>query len=514
MSFTRAVDLATALQAYAVRQKSDKTSDTNRLLQEVKLRKGSFDTLFPTMFSLHGLDIKVAIDKAVSDKDITPNAAAVAVRAINKAMKDIVSRYPVLDTATLNEITAIVDAFVNEFNTGGSDSVSKEKATLMNAHMERLKAKFSQPYIVSYFEGSIDKLPSVKIAHNSFANLRTIVNNRIKESIVEELEKNKITNSKLKDSTFLTTKIINWGHTQADNSIITGKLLAEVLSARNALKNIDSPNEVFKVVVRDFLQQTGQEKTVIKLHKGDLTKGDPNVLQMVITSGIFQTVAVQNRRENQEELGSLEKKWSFTEAVSRNNLLKALGVNSMQALVNMLLKVKSSPSTIDDITTLVVSALKGKKAPSTKKSTTLLNKSTPVKKSRKSVTVVNKKGPALRKDGVGLASSRVNLDSLLLLINRQLQDVVSANMGDGTSKNILNYRTGRFAGSAEVIKLSESRNGMITAFYSYMKNPYATFSEGGRQQNPKSRDPKLLISGSIREIAAQQVANQLRAVSV
>ena len=55
---------------------------------------------------------------------------------------------------------------------------------------------------------------------------------------------------------------------------------------------------------------------------------------------------------------------------------------------------------------------------------------------------------------------------------------------------------------------------LITAFYNYMKYPYATFSAGGRQQNPKSRDPKLLISKSIREIAQQVVTNQLRAVEV
>jgi hypothetical protein len=87
-------------------------------------------------------------------------------------------------------------------------------------------------------------------------------------------------------------------------------------------------------------------------------------------------------------------------------------------------------------------------------------------------------------------------------------------MGDGSRKDILNYRTGRLAGSAKVESLSQSREGMITAFYSYMKNPYATFSQGGRQQNPKSRDPKLLIGTSIKEIAAQQVTNRLRAVLV
>jgi hypothetical protein len=47
-----------------------------------------------------------------------------------------------------------------------------------------------------------------------------------------------------------------------------------------------------------------------------------------------------------------------------------------------------------------------------------------------------------------------------------------------------------------------------------MKNPYATFSDGGKQSIPKSRDPKLLISKSIREIAEQVVANRLRAVAL
>jgi hypothetical protein len=106
----------------------------------------------------------------------------------------------------------------------------------------------------------------------------------------------------------------------------------------------------------------------------------------------------------------------------------------------------------------------------------------------------------------------IDLISLQQLMNSQLQDVISANMGSGTSRNILNYRTGRFASSARVEKLSASRQGMITAFYSYMKNPYATFSDGGKQSIPKSRDPKLLISKSIREIAQQLVSNKLRAV--
>ena len=88
MAFTRALDLATALQAYEARQKTDTAgNNVDRLLQYSGLRKGSFDKLFPALFSLHGLDLKEALDKAIKDKDITKNAAEVAIVAINKAME-------------------------------------------------------------------------------------------------------------------------------------------------------------------------------------------------------------------------------------------------------------------------------------------------------------------------------------------------------------------------------------------------------------------------------------------
>jgi hypothetical protein len=111
-------------------------------------------------------------------------------------------------------------------------------------------------------------------------------------------------------------------------------------------------------------------------------------------------------------------------------------------------------------------------------------------------------------------ASDLSLTSLQSLLDASLVERVKQNMGSGSSRTVLNLRTGRLAESAKVERLSESRAGMITAFYSYMKNPYATFSDGGQQQNPKTRDPKLLISRSIREIAAQQVANRLRAVAI
>lgn len=178
------------------------------------------------------------------------------------------------------------------------------------------------------------------------------------------------------------------------------------------------------------------------------------------------------------------------------------------ALSISLQDVPGSNTIIEDIRDSIISTLKTGKAKLKKHNT---NKA---KVTQKKTRKVNTSAAGLSKAPDAKKELDLNLSNLQLLLNTYLQDVVSANMGDGTAKNILNYRTGRFAGSVEVTRLSQSRDGMITAFYSYMKNPYATFSDGGRQQNPKSRDPKLLISASIREIAAEYVTNRLRAVVV
>ena len=107
-----------------------------------------------------------------------------------------------------------------------------------------------------------------------------------------------------------------------------------------------------------------------------------------------------------------------------------------------------------------------------------------------------------------------SLTSLENLLRLQLQQTVRQNMGNGDRRDILNLRSGRFANSVVVDRLTQSRDGMITAFYNYMRYPYATFSRGGEQERPFTRDPKLLISKSIREIAQQVTTQRLRAVLV
>jgi hypothetical protein len=179
----------------------------------------------------------------------------------------------------------------------------------------------------------------------------------------------------------------------------------------------------------------------------------------------------------------------------------------------------ASPSFLEYLNEVIIDSLNGKVTPNQFKSATA-SKATkfpiPAAILSKTASKLNAKSKKASvrvklKSTTGDSFSVVNLQNLL---NAQLVQKVKENMGNGTRKDILNLRTGRFAESVKVERISQSREGMITAFYTYMRNPYATFSQGGRQQVPKSRDPKLLISKSIREIAQEKVTNRLRAVLV
>lgn len=142
---------------------------------------------------------------------------------------------------------------------------------------------------------------------------------------------------------------------------------------------------------------------------------------------------------------------------------------------------------------------------------------------KQTATLTEKKTRSIKIKPVGLTpvpkdttqqQQTISLANLQAILDTLLVERVKQNMGDGSRRDILNLRTGRFAESVDVQRLSISRQGMITAFYTYMKNPYATFSQGGARASPTSRDPKLLISKSIRELLADKVANRLRAVVV
>jgi len=94
--------------------------------------------------------------------------------------------------------------------------------------------------------------------------------------------------------------------------------------------------------------------------------------------------------------------------------------------------------------------------------------------------------------------------SIMNLINSRLHNQLRTNMRSPA----LNYQTGRFAKSVRITNISQTRQNQMTAFYTYMKSPYQTFERGYAQGSIAARDPRTIISKSIREIAAQIMGSQ------
>lgn len=271
-----------------------------------------------------------------------------------------------------------------------------------------------------------------------------------------------------------------------------------------------------------------------KLQKDDLeTANLPNAVDQEIYASYikssdkylvemqFSTKNIEAGRQSIAVVDELRKLFNLSDKDVADTLTKSNTLGEALALS------KGSPSYIDLIATDLANILSGKsKSNKVYKADNILvaKKTTKITKPKKNTEEINKlksvkdKLKQVKKKPENIVEEKpvvtYSLVDLQTLINANLQNVISANMGDGTAKNVLNYRTGRFAASVSVTQITESRQGMITAFYEYMKNPYQTFEPGYRQGSPKTRDPKLLIAGSIREIAATKVANRLRAVSV
>jgi len=428
------------------------------------------------------------------------------------------------------EIDILLDAIKTGFRKFGAQTISyitlqeKLKNIVDNGTeatvLQRTKALFSVPYKLTGVTGAIGAT-EIYIFPN-FARVGDLlrVNLEIGLSIAEATQGNTGVNS--------IGQILAYGHTavgylDSDGKAVlnfnTPKMIAimfdVISSANDNAKATAIQNSV--QAVTSFATDTRQIETYISLDK----KFSENFIKLFVEVG-GNIVKFENSLINSRRGSVLEK----TEKRGVNKYVLdrlAFAFSKTQSvmgsrLARYMLTKKSSPNVIEYSIDLIKSTLEGKKLPKSKSGSTI--KATKKDTISKQVVTGGIKAKVkipktpIPKTNVPIRAQTTNLISLQNLLDAHLQDVVSANMGDGGRTDVLNYRTGRLAASAKVERLSESREGMITAFYSYMKNPYATFSDGGRQSRPKSRDPKLLISKSIKEIATEKVANRMRTVLV
>lgn len=329
---------------------------------------------------------------------------------------------------------------------------------------------------------------------------------------------------------------------EAINSLDT--ILKAVLDADYLSSNLITQNQVFVDATKSVLGDNPTVITELQFTKDNKASGDLLIqagtnLNKLIDAALSKETgpledAFRALVSSLQPLADviLAKAKELQAPLSSQKLYDQIVRNAtnLKALEQTLLNTKGSPSIIEAIGLNIVNVIKvGKVLPaittkiSTKIASTqvdtlnikqVVSQATAaikkVKAAQAKLKATSNKSVQIRSTG-GQFTSLVSLQNIL---NQNLATQIQKNMGTGSSKNILNYRTGRLAESAKVESMSQSREGMITAFYSYMRNPYGTFSTGGAQESPATRDPKLLISKSIREIGATMVNNRMRAVLV
>lgn len=189
-----------------------------------------------------------------------------------------------------------------------------------------------------------------------------------------------------------------------------------------------------------------------------------------------------------------------------------------EALINLIddavaKGIRNSPTAQEFIFNSIESTLLGKNTSKLNSGSSNKQLSKPLQKVVGNIIrskIPKKSTPSIRSRSIKV---RKSIDSILPTLQVLLDSSLTEQIKQNMQRPALQNRTGRFAESVKVERLSESRAGMITAFYRYMRSPYDTFSVGG-QQYKRSRDPKTLISKSIREIVSTVVGNRLRAVSI
>ena len=233
--------------------------------------------------------------------------------------------------------------------------------------------------------------------------------------------------------------------------------------------------------------RAGAEAMIGVLNSSPLIKGfevDAKVNTVFTKAGKFKKrYRVRLKLQHGEE--------NLSEATEEKLLNKKL----IEELSRIAVEEETSPSSIKLIQDNLDRVIKGKK----QKNISTVSKAKVSKKNKLRGT--QGKIPPLR-DAKGRYTSPANLQSL---IQAQLTEKVKENMGTGGS---LENRTGRFAESVTVTNVTQSRQASVTAFYTYMKYPYQTFERGFKQGSTR-RDPRLLISKSIREIATEAMGAKL-----
>lgn len=206
---------------------------------------------------------------------------------------------------------------------------------------------------------------------------------------------------------------------------------------------------------------------------------------------------------------------SSRERAALRNLVKSDILNYLESQdVTSITASKSIKKAVEDhlVETLLEGKGKGYSSDSKASRTELLQTTTKVKVNKKVTSNVSIKPPKTTNKPTpirNVSGQFTSLPKILAMLQGNINQQVASNMGSPR----LNYRKGRFANSVRIKNVNKSDKGQWTITYSYMTYPYQTF-EPGYAQGSNARDPRALITLSIRELVAKEIGNKFRAVRI
>lgn len=108
----------------------------------------------------------------------------------------------------------------------------------------------------------------------------------------------------------------------------------------------------------------------------------------------------------------------------------------------------------------------------------------------------------------------LDIQHLFMAMNKRIAETVKDNMGRGFNPTILNFQTGRFNESVDIVGIVNDRQRHLLVFYEYMRYPYGTFDPGGKQYRTDRIGPTAIIDKSVRELAIELVFNRFSVTPV
>jgi hypothetical protein len=247
--------------------------------------------------------------------------------------------------------------------------------------------------------------------------------------------------------------------------------------------------------INNIIRQLGQRSVIAEV----LEKGLRKVSRITIESARENEIKSSLEKKNKQELID-----AFVEEFTvllENSDTNASFINDFS---NALLFARSSPSYLDKVEDKIVSKFLGK----SEKRFQDVRQTSVVEFTPKQFIKTTIEGGTTFILSAPIDEG-LDLQSQLEIINFNLHDYIRRNMGQGNAPKRLNYRTGRFARSAEILSLLPTRKGSIDATITYLRNPYDVFLPGGRLHN-ELRDPRKLIGKSVRQILTEKLNQRLR----